>query len=191
VFSQGYEFDDIAGVPAWGSDTYDVRVKPPAGSTREQRIEMWRALLVSRMKFAAHYEPRQVPASTLVVARTDGTLGPQLKPATLDCAVAGTQGVANTVAIRDEPLTLRDEALKHCETLSAPGVLASGSVLMDHFAFYVGAPAGRPVSDGTGLAGRYSVALTYSSPPPPGSDRPPGGTPVRQKFSRRCASSLD
>jgi uncharacterized protein (TIGR03435 family) len=170
VISRGYDFDDVVGVPSWASDGYDVHVKPPTGASREQIKEMWQSLLASRMKFASHYETREVPAYTLVLARSDGRLGPELKLATVECATAGTQSV-----ITGGPN--KEEALKHCETMSAPGLLASGSVLMERFAFYLGAPAGRPVTDATGLAGRYSVALTYSIPSPPGSGRPPSGTP--------------
>jgi len=177
VFSQAYDFDQIEGVPSWGSDAYDVHVKPPEGATREQVRAMWRALLISRMKFVSHYEPRDVPAYKLMVARSDGTLGPELKPATLDCASAAPIGGATLAAIRDQPLMLRDEGLKHCGPLGAAGVVASGSVRMEEFAFSLGSRAGRPVSDGTGLTGRYSVALTYSTPPPAGSDQAPGGTP--------------
>jgi uncharacterized protein (TIGR03435 family) len=177
VFSQAYDFDQIEGVPSWGSDAYDVHVKPPEGATRDQVRAMWRALLMSRMKFVSHYEPRDVPAYKLVMARTDGKLGPELKPAVIDCAAAGAPSGATLAAIRDQPLMLREEGLKHCGPLGAPGVVASGSVLMEEFAFALGSRAGRPVSDGTGLAGRYSVALTYSTPPSPGSDQPPGGTP--------------
>lgn len=168
TFSYAYEFDELAGAPSWVSDFYDVHVKPPEGATPEQRREMWRALLASRMKLAAHYEPREVPAYALVVARADGRLGPQLTPATLDCSAAGTQRAVSPS---------RDEALKHCELLVAPGLMASGSVLIERMTFNLGAAAGRPVTDATGLTGRYSVALTYSTPPPPGSDRAPGGTP--------------
>ena len=47
---------------------------------------MLRALLADRFKLAAHNESRELPIYALVKARSDGKLGPELRPSAVDCA---------------------------------------------------------------------------------------------------------
>jgi uncharacterized protein (TIGR03435 family) len=71
---------EVRGLPDWAEDErYDVTARPPAGSTREQRSDMWRTLFAERMKLVAHIEEHERDTFALVVARSDGRLGPQLK----------------------------------------------------------------------------------------------------------------
>ena len=44
------------------------------------------ALYADRMKLRAHVETREQDTYALVLARSDGRLGPQLKPSALDCS---------------------------------------------------------------------------------------------------------
>src|SRR5688572_942436 len=77
---------DVVGLPSWAdSEHYDVTVKGSPDATRAQVTEMWQTLLADRMKLAAHYEPRDGRGYRLVVARSDGKLGRDLKPSLLDC----------------------------------------------------------------------------------------------------------
>ena len=77
---------EVVGVPSWAnSERYDITVKGIADATPDQVTRVWRTLLAERMKLAAHYEPREVRGYHLVVARSDGKLGPELRPSTLDC----------------------------------------------------------------------------------------------------------
>ena len=46
---------------------------------------MLRGLLAERFKLVVHNETKEQPIYALVLARTDGRLGPQMKPSTLDC----------------------------------------------------------------------------------------------------------
>jgi uncharacterized protein (TIGR03435 family) len=45
-------------------------------------------LLLERFKLKAHTEPREMRIYDLVLARTDGRLGPDMKPSTSDCSKA-------------------------------------------------------------------------------------------------------
>ena len=47
---------------------------------------MLRTLLADRFKLVMHKETKDLPIFELVVARPDGRLGPQLRPAAVDCA---------------------------------------------------------------------------------------------------------
>jgi uncharacterized protein (TIGR03435 family) len=79
---------EIIGLPDWVStERYDIIAKPAPGSnpTREERAEMVRNMLIERMKVAGHMEEQEQTTFSLVVARSDGRLGPELKKSTTDC----------------------------------------------------------------------------------------------------------
>jgi uncharacterized protein (TIGR03435 family) len=87
----------MSGGPAWlSSDRFDIVAKGTANTLEldnqrrqgQQIQQMLRALLRERFKLAVHTETRDLPVYTLVVARTDGRLGPQLQRAP-DCAEPG------------------------------------------------------------------------------------------------------
>jgi uncharacterized protein (TIGR03435 family) len=150
------------------TERYDVVVKPPAGATADELRQMWRNLFASRMKMSAHLVPREVPAYTLVVARSDGRLGPKLQPAVIDCGQAGTQ----------QPLPGPDATIgaeKRCDLVSGSGFMVSGSAPLDQFARLLFAWAGRPVIDATNLKGRFAIDLRFSLPPQV-AGQPAGGT---------------
>ena len=47
-----------------------------------------KALLADRFKLKTHTETRELPTYALIVARSDGKLGPDIKPSTSDCSGA-------------------------------------------------------------------------------------------------------
>ena len=76
---------EVIGAPDWvNSERYDVTAEPLAGATAAQRQEMMRRMFVDRMTLVAHVEQRERETFALVLARSDGRLGPNLKPSTLD-----------------------------------------------------------------------------------------------------------
>lgn len=98
-----YQLQDfqIIGVPDWANtDRFDVEGRfdpaaiPPPGPRPQAppMMLMLRALLRDRFGMVARVETRELPILALRVARTDGRLGPQMKPSTADCAAAGPQG---------------------------------------------------------------------------------------------------
>ena len=156
---------EYLGLPDWariGGDRYDVTVKPPAGATREQRQQMWRALLAERMKLSAHDDTVEQPIFNLVVARPDGRLGPKLKPSTHDCIAE-----SNAARQRNGPppqLTTDAEFLDSCGMRMGAGRIISGGITMQNFVFSLRSLAGRIVQDKTGLTGFYVMDFTYALP---------------------------
>ena len=80
----------IIGGPGWiDSDRFDIVAKAegdvPPGPDSPIPL-MIRAMLADRFKLVVHNESRELPIYALVKARSDGKLGPQLRPATVDCA---------------------------------------------------------------------------------------------------------
>lgn len=79
----------MVGAPAWISrERFDVSARIPESSSPGQVRSMLQTLLAQRFNLKAHRETREQPVYEVVVARTDGRLGPQLKPSTADCASA-------------------------------------------------------------------------------------------------------
>jgi uncharacterized protein (TIGR03435 family) len=155
---------DILGGPDWlWRDNYDVTVKPPEGLTRAQLTEMmpmmWRAMFADRMKLVAHIEHREKDAYALVLARSDGRLGPELKPSTLDC----TPGPDATPPPPPAgPPSLQDRQ-NRCGLSMSPGLFVSGGVTLDQFARRISGIAGGEVDNRTGLMGLYSIKLNFSA----------------------------
>jgi len=160
------------GVPDWAkSDRFDVTVKPPAGATPEQIREMWKTLFETRMKYAAHVERREANVYTLVVARGDGRLGPELRKSTLDCGAPPTGG---------PPLpgpAAPSDMLQRCGMMTSGTQMISGGVTMDMLARNFSGRAGGPVENRTGLDGFYTFTLKFAPPQQLGADAPPADAP--------------
>ena len=75
------------GLPEWATNTrYDVAATASLrDATADDLRTMMAAMLADRFKLLAHYEPREVPAFDLVLARADRRLGSGLKPTEVDC----------------------------------------------------------------------------------------------------------
>ena len=83
----------LVGAPEWiASERFDIVAKaegefiPPNPADTPSRVQlMMQPLLEERFKLKVHREPSEVPIYALVRARSDGKLGPELKPSTVDC----------------------------------------------------------------------------------------------------------
>jgi len=139
---------EVVGLPDWAKgDGYDIIAKTPSGAnpSRDQRAEMFRNLLGERMKFAAHVEEQERNGFALVVARR-GRLGPQLRTSMLECVdVSAKCGVNGLRFLR-------------------AGGLDAPAIRMNEFAGALRVTVGGPVTDRTGLDGRYEIALRYAPP---------------------------
>ena len=162
---------DVVGLPDWAMrERYDITARPPANSTREQRSEMWRTAFAERMKLVAHVEEREQDTFALVVARSDGRLGPQLKLSPLDCSPrpAGTPP--------PPPPQTPGDMQKRCGGSFGQGSIVSGGIAMDQLVQSLGGLAGRLVNNRTGLKGFYELTLNFS-PRQPGDTSPPDDMP--------------
>src|SRR5688500_16590010 len=96
----------IVGLPGWADqDRYTIRAKPPEGAPLSALTTMLLNLLKDRFQLAMHLETRELPISHLVVARTDGRLGPDLKPTSAECqaTIAERNAAAKAAAGRGGP----------------------------------------------------------------------------------------
>jgi uncharacterized protein (TIGR03435 family) len=163
---------EVIGLPEWATtERYDVTAKPPAGSTPQQRSEMWRTFFAERMKLVAHVEERELDTFALVLARSDGRRGSQLKPSTLDCS---PKPPGTPPAPPPPPPPSESDYLNRCGGMFGNGTIVSGSTTMDALVLSFAGLAGRQVFNRTGLKGNYSLTLKFTPPRTPGisSDAP-------------------
>jgi uncharacterized protein (TIGR03435 family) len=149
---------------------YDIIAKADTSATLGQKelLPLLKSLLVERFQLKSHLEPREMAFYDLVLARSDGRLGPELKPSKSDCS-----NIDELNAKRAEALAKGDLASivpKPGEFLScaiAPNV-ANGpqnlsmhgdgqelKVLVDLLSQFTG----KYVRDKTGLTGRYDFDM--------------------------------
>jgi uncharacterized protein (TIGR03435 family) len=147
---------EVTGYPAWArSDPYDIIAKPPADShpTLEQRAEMMRNMLVDRLKVAGHVEEVERTTFALVLARSDGRFGPQLKPSSADCASPPLDGAQPPQG-----------SAGRCGTRMGQGTIEATGASVDRLVLSLRGLAGGQVTNRTGLQGLYDVSLRFTPP---------------------------
>jgi uncharacterized protein (TIGR03435 family) len=175
---------DMVGLPDWApAARFDVNATAPPGignATPEQRRGMLQGMLAERFKLATHYETREVPAYDLVLARSDGKLGPQLTQTDTDCAVrsAAQRAAADAARAAGQPPPTPPPTASPTDppppcTMRSMGTWFDGHMTMASLAMALRAMAGRVVVDKTGLKGYYTLVL-QSSATAPGLGAAPG-----------------
>jgi uncharacterized protein (TIGR03435 family) len=147
---------DIENVPDWGKDFYDITVKPPAGMDRTALPAMWQAMLADRLKLKAHVEYREKDGYALVLARTDGQLGPNLKPSALDCTLRVQTTTPQPPPHQPTTFPAREDSAKRCGMQAGGDYIVSGGMATERLAQLAsGWVGGAPVNDRTGLKRFY------------------------------------
>jgi uncharacterized protein (TIGR03435 family) len=185
-----YQVQDfqIIGGPSWQlSQKFDIVAKAEGSTAADtsQLMPMMKALLEDRFKLKTHKETREMPIDTLVIARNDGKLGPNLRPSTSDCKSAQAQeeqqkrAQAASAALKGDPSALAGLLPKPGEVVpcsmtpmigGAQGAAAGGTpsfglrgngqplaVLVQ----ILSQATSKTVQDKTGLTGLYDFELTF------------------------------
>jgi bla regulator protein blaR1 len=150
---------DTIGLPDWArTERYDIiaKVAPGSNPTREQRAEMMRNMLVERLKVVSHIEEQERTTFSLVVARSDGRLGPQLKKSIVDCTPPSSPPDA-------APQT-RPSAAIRCGMRMGPGTIEANGMTLDRLVNSLSGLAGGRVTNLTGLDGAYDLTLHFAPP---------------------------
>ena len=150
---QPFQIVPGARMPDWfDRDRWDIIAKPPDGNvSEEQRIAMLQNLLAARYKAVVKRETRELPVYALVLARTDGQLGPQLRRASGECEAARAARASGA-----PPPTIQRG---FCGTRAGAGNVSTSSVPLADFARNLAPLTGRFVVDRTGLSGRFDLDL--------------------------------
>jgi uncharacterized protein (TIGR03435 family) len=167
---------ELTGGPDWqNSDKFDIQAKAADPSINtEGMLKMLQALLADRFKLKVHTDTRDVPIYNLVVARSDGKLGPLMKASTDTCPdYKETQqklleAVARGGAAAVQSMMGRPGENRPCSITSVPPSPANPSSFtmqargqsIELLALLLRQFVGRPVIDKTGLTGAYDYDLT-------------------------------
>src|SRR5262245_2940538 len=165
------DFRIAGGPPAIMSAKFDITAKTPGGATLGQKEMMpfLKNLLIERFKLKVHSEPREMQIYDLVVARSDGRLGPDIKPSTSDCSktdeLNATRGDAlskgdfSAVVITKPgqvvPCTLAPNVANGPLNISVHGDGQEIKQLIE----LLTPMTGRYIRDKTGLTGRYDFDM--------------------------------
>jgi len=148
--------------PSWiASDRFDITAKAPSdlpsdvASLSKLMPAMLRALLEDRFKLKAHMETREDQIYALVMARSDGSLGPQLHRAAADCLTLAMARRENPAAAPALPV--------QCGIHFDAGRLSGGSVDASSLASLLSGTVHRPVLDRTRLSGNFDFELQWSA----------------------------
>jgi uncharacterized protein (TIGR03435 family) len=190
-FGTPLQMSRVIGGPEWiESALYEINAQAstpwqtsPDGPPRELFL-MIRSLLHERFKLKTHIETRELPVYELVLARADGSLGPQLRQSTVDCEAfmaARRAGGPPPARQPNEP--------PPCGAMRGPARVLAGGLPMAQFANMLtlvmadaNGPAGRDdawiVIDKTGLSGRFAFTLAWTPERIPEAVPPPGIPPI-------------
>jgi uncharacterized protein (TIGR03435 family) len=88
AYGQLQDFQLVGG-PDWiNSDRFDIEAKPEGGGPMSPQVlqSVFRQILEDRFALKMHKEMRELPIYALVLARSDGRLGANIKPASPECS---------------------------------------------------------------------------------------------------------
>jgi len=193
LIRMAYQVQDfqIVGGPSWQtSQKFDIVAKAEDSTAADttQLMPMMKALLEDRFKLKAHMETRELPIETLVIARSDGKLGPNLRPSTSDCKSPQAQEAqqkraqAAVSALKGGPAALAGVLPKPGEVVTcamtpmiggvpgapgaAPGAapsfgLRGNGQQLNVLVQLLTQATGKTVQDKTGLTGLYDFELSF------------------------------
>lgn len=163
LIRDGYDLfeSQVIGGPDWmNSKRWDVSATVAALSPDEARL-LVRRLVEDRFALKAHRESRELPIYHLVLARSDRTLGPNIKPSAIDCRpfLTGKRPMQESPRDPDHRFGLCSKG----GAFTPSGLLTPRlngqplSGLIQHLEEALE----RPVIDRTGLKGLYDIELSY------------------------------
>jgi uncharacterized protein (TIGR03435 family) len=180
LIRNSYQMQDfqIIGAPDWiKSERFDINAKgdipfqntffDPRGPNRTQL--MVRSLLADRFKLRSHIEKRELPIYNLVLARSDGKLGPKLKVSTSDCGPGRAGGPPPTPPAAGERM--------RCGMQIGPGLVSGGGVPIGQLLTMLSMNVQRTVIDKTGLTERYDIDFSWTPEQMPARDPNSTATP--------------
>jgi uncharacterized protein (TIGR03435 family) len=163
----------MTGGPDWiDKDKWDIVAKAEGDPSPQQMLPMVGTLLIDRFKLVAHRETRDAPIYALVLAKSDGRLGPQLKPSSTDCQawLAELRARGGAPSPAGSPV--------RCGIRFINGTVVGNAMRVADLARNLSGVAGRMVVDKTGLTGAYDFEMTFTP------DRAPGdGLNTQQALS--------
>ena len=179
--------------PDWvNAERFDVTAKLPAGTTKEQFRLMLQSLLADRFGLKVHHEQKEMQEYALTVGKN----GPKMKESAVTPETEPDK--AKLPPPPPGPPKIGADGFPVLPAGRPMMVMMNGNArmqmygeTMEQLANRLSGQLGKPVTDETGLKGKYDYALTYSvdaalaggpglPPPPPGAlgGGPAGGAVI-------------
>jgi uncharacterized protein (TIGR03435 family) len=157
----------VDGGPNWiDKDRYVVEGQAQSPGKMDDYRAMLKTLVIERFSLKSHTASKEVNVFNLVLARSDGKLGPKVT-------------VWDGTCPGNRPPAPASPASPRCGAFFTPTGMNMNGDSMAVLANMLSTPIanlGRPVVDKTGLTGEYTYEFEYQfTPPGPGG---PGGPPV-------------
>jgi len=151
--------------PEWLFDIrFDINANIPAGTTKEQFLAMQQNLLATRLGLVVHREKKEMPVYELIVAKG----GSKLKEAAPAGELADTPSFAGGIKRDDEGFPILPPGHTMYAIAMDHARLQGVSETMEHFASTLSGQLSAPVTDATGLTGKYDFTFKWL----PGNLRP-------------------
>jgi uncharacterized protein (TIGR03435 family) len=166
AFELQQETQLVGGPPALLAAKYDITARAANTPTiaMKELPQLLRTLLADRFKLKTHAETRELPVYDLVLARSDGRLGPDMKPSKSECSsdeIAAQQGAAlakgDVASFMGQP----GPCMVTTDTSGGPLnlMMRGDGQEMKQIVEVLSQFTGRTVRDRTGLTGRYDFAM--------------------------------
>lgn len=154
----------LEGGPEWlATDRFEVSAAAGTAANHQQVMRMLQMLLGERFGLQVRTVTRELPMFELRLARSDGRLGPQLKPSARDCgAVIGVRSLMDASTLEGDDAPCQFTSMMRAGAAGATRRWARAGIRMSQLATMLTTGAGRVVVDRTGLGGTYDFDLTYS-----------------------------
>jgi uncharacterized protein (TIGR03435 family) len=188
-----YDLPDfqVSGGPNWlNSDRFDILANAKGDPPVAQQRLMLRRLLEERFKLAAHTEMRVLPVYALVLARSDGKVGPRIRRSDAECARIAQPPSDSGVGLSpmEGPPCGFFGFAPGTHFPSGRGGFAFRGLTMPTLAKKLVPMVRRSVIDQTGLAGHFDAEFDFVAelpppPPPPGLPNPFSGTQFTSVFT--------
>jgi len=165
----------VIGGPGWiNEERYDVAAKMPDGSYDPQTGAtpnssvgpFLKSLLEERFHLVAHNDTRELTDASLVLARADGKLGPNLKPAAPEDYDCKNFDLRTFRPDPTDPFKAAPPCGNSASTLKngAAHIVVRGQT-MDQIAAALAGQSMPLVTNDTGLQGAYNYVLEYGPEP--------------------------
>ncbi len=148
--------------PDWlGDDRFDIVAKVPEGATKEQFATMLRDLLTSRFKLATHHEEKEIQAYELVVSKN----GPKLEESVDDSQSApGTHEATSRATLGPDGFPVLPAGRSSAMVMmKGRARMRMAKTSMEQLAARLSSQVSCPVTDATGLKGKYDFTLSWVS----------------------------
>ena len=180
IFAFGLQPQQLAGGADWlDSARYDINAQfsgeipiTEPGTVGPIQLMLQR-MLSERFNLVVHRETRELPIYALVLARSDGRLGPKITTAATDCEAVMNDMLKSARGTGTPPAApqLLDGRPACGMRFSPDGRLEAGGTSMAALARNMSGGVGRIVVDRTGLKGGFDFELEFA----PNTVPPPGG----------------